>query len=41
MQNKNVKKAKTGAEKARADEGKKVVDTKSDAGKSKARKWNG
>lgn len=41
MQNKNVKKAKTGAEKAKADAGNKVIEAKSDAGKSKARKWNG
>jgi hypothetical protein len=41
MQNRNVKKAKTGAEKARADAGKKTVDAKSDTNKPKARKWNG
>ena len=41
MQNRNIKKAKTGAEKAKADAGKNDVDAKSDAGKSKARKWNG
>jgi hypothetical protein len=32
MQNRNIKKAKTGAEKAKADAGKKDVDAKSDAG---------
>jgi hypothetical protein len=41
MQNKNIKKEKTGAQKARTDAGKKDIDAKSDTGKSKARKWNG